>query len=445
MTTSTETFSQTLAESISTAIGEPAWARDLRLQAWRAYEATPMPTRRDEGWRRLNLAGLDLAAFRGGPSGEAALPAGAQALLDTLAERGGLVAQVGGDVAGNDLQAGVGAKGVIYTTLEQALREHGDLVRPHFERHVLAPKSFKFAGLNAALWTGGMFLYVPKGVVADVTLAHGRWLAAGGGAIIPRTLIVLGDGAYVRVLDAAGSFDDAAGLHCGATDIVLGENAELHFTTLQQWGSGVWNFDFTHAWLGRNARLRSVDVALGGRVSRTHLSVVLEGPGAEATMEGVYVGTGSQQFDFRTLQDHVAPHSSSDLLYKGALRDTARAGYEGVVRMEHGASGSAASQANHNLLLNQGATADSVPVLEILATDVERCNHGATVGQIDPDQLYYLLSRGLSEQDARELVVAGFLDPVLGKLPSEALQTHLRTAVGEKLAFSHNMAQELAG
>ena len=176
--------------------------------------------------------------------------------------------------------------------------------------------AFKFAGLNAALWTGGMFLYVPKGVVADVTLTHGRWLAAGGGAILPRTLIVLGEGAYVRVLDAAGSFDDAAGLHCGSTDIVLGENAELYFTTLQQWGSGVWNFDFTQAWLGRNARLRSLDVSLGSRLSRTHLSAVMEGEGAQATMEGVYVGNGSQQFDFRTLQDHVAPHTSSDLLYK---------------------------------------------------------------------------------------------------------------------------------
>lgn len=444
MTTSTQTFSQALAESISATIGEPAWARDLRMQGWRAYEATPMPTRRDESWRRLNLAGFRPDEFRAGTPGTADLPAEAQAVLDALPDRAGLVAQVGLAAAIGELKPELAAKGVIYTTLEQALRDHADLVRPHFERHVLAPKSFKFAGLNAALWTGGLFLFVPRGVQADVTLAHGRWLAAGGGVIMPRTLIVLEDGAFVRVLDASGSWDEAAGLNCGSTDMVLGQDAELHYTSLQQWGSGVWSFQFDHAWLARNARLRTLEVSLGGRLARTHLSAILEGEAADAVMDGVYVGTGTQQFDFRTLQDHVAPHSTSALLYKGALKDQAKAGYEGVVRMEPTGNAAAASQANHNLLLNKGATADSVPVLEILAPAVERCNHGATVGQIDPDHLYYLQSRGLDDEDARELVVAGFLDPIIQRLPSEALQNRVREEVGRKLAFVHDLAKELA-
>lgn len=441
-TTNTQPLSQALAEAISAAIGEPGWARDLRLQAARAYEATPVPTRRDEGWRRLNLSGLDLAALQAALPGAVAPPDGLEAGLEPIGARAGLVAQGGTGVVPPVLDPALAARGVVYTTLEVALREHADLVRPHVERHVLAPKAFKFAALNAAFWAGGMFLYVPAGVAVELPLVHVRWLG-GAPSLVTRSLIVVERGASVSVIDTGGDGSDDAGFHCSAIDAVVAENAELRLTTLQGWGNGVWNFEFTHAWLDRAARLRTLDVSLGSRLTRSHLTATLEGEAADAKLEGVYVGTGTQQFDFRTLQDHVAPHSTSDLLYKGALKDTSRAGYEGVVRMGPHASASAAAQANHNLLLNRGATADSVPVLEILAKDVERCNHGATVGQVDPDTLYYLQTRGLNDTDARELIVAGFLDPVLSRLPTEALQAQIRAAVGRKLAFAHDMAKEL--
>jgi Fe-S cluster assembly protein SufD len=444
MTTRPDILNLALAEAISAAIGEPAWARDLRLQAYRAYETTAMPTRRDESWRRLNLSGLDLAAMAAAAPGVIPLPAEAAAGLEPVGVRGGLLAQGGAGSVAPKLDPALAAKGVIYTTLEQALREHGDLVRPHFERHVLAPKAFKFAALNAAFWTGGMFLYVPKGVQVEHPLVRARWLQAGERSLVSRALIVVEPGASVSVIDTAGSAQESGELHCGSIDMVLGQDAELRLTTLQGWGDSVWNFEFTHAWLAQSARLRTLEAALGARLHRSHLTATLEGPGADALMEGVYVGTGTQQFDYHTLQDHVAPHSSSNLLYKGALKDTSRAGYEGVVRMGPEASAAAASQANHNLLLNKGATADSVPVLEILASDVERCNHGATVGQVDPEILYYLQTRGLNGDDARELIVAGFLDLILSKLPSEPLQARVRAAVGQKLAFAHDMAKELA-
>jgi len=441
-TTNTQPLNQVLAEAISVTIGEPAWARDLRMQAARAYEATPAPTRRDHGWQRLNLAGLDLEATTGGLPGTTALAADFATGLEPIGARGGLVAQDGAASVAPALDTALAAKGVVFTTLEQALRDHADLVRPHFERHVLAAKAFKFAALNAAFWTGGMFLYVPRGVVVDLPLVHARWLSTAGATLVGRTLIVVERDAAVRAIDTAGSA--GGGLHCGSIDIALAENAELQLTTLQGWGDDVWNVEFTHAWLARSARLRTLDVSLGSKLTRSHLTATLEGEGADAKMQGVYVGTGSQQFDFRTLQDHVAPHSTSDLLFKGALKDTARAGYEGTVLMEAGAKASGASQANHNLLLNRGATADSVPVLEILAPDVERCNHGATVGQVDPETMYYLQTRGLNGDDAREIIVAGYLDALLGRLPGEALQAQVRAAVGRKLAFVHNMAEELA-
>ena len=441
-TTTTQPLNQALAEAISAAIGEPAWARDLRMQAARAYETTPAPTRRDESWRRLNLTGLDLGAITGCLSGSVALAPALAAALEPIGQRGGLVAQDGAASVVPALDAELTAKGVVFTTMEQALREHAELIRPHFERHVLAAKAFKFATLNAAFWTGGMFLYVPKGVAVDLPLVHARWLSAAGATLVGRTLIVVERDALVRVIDSAGSLVE--GLHCGSIDVVLAENAELQLTTLQGWGDSVWNFEFTHAWLARSARLRTLDVSLGSHLTRSHLTAVLEGEAADAKMEGVYVGTSNQQFDFRTLQDHVAPHSTSDLMYKGALKDTARAGYEGTVLMEAAAKASGANQANHNLLLNRGATADSVPVLEILAPDVERCNHGATVGQVDPETMYYLQTRGLNGDDAREIIVAGFLDAILGRLPGEALQARIRAAVGLKLAFVHDMVEELA-
>ncbi len=443
MTTTTQTLSESLALAISAAIGEPGWARDLRLQAWRAYTATPTPTRRDDTWHRVNLTGLDLDGLKAGRPGDMPLPASAAAVLEPVANRGGLVAQYGSRSVAPQLDPALAAQGVIYTTLEQGLREHGDLLRPHVERHVLAPKAFKFAALNAAFWTGGMVLYVPKGVHIEAPLVRSRMLEDGDTAAIGRTLVVLEAGASANVVDAAGS-GEADGLHAGSIDLVLGEDAELHYHTLQGWGGNVWNFEFTHAWLARRARLHTLDVSLGSHLTRSHLTAVLEGEGANARLQGVYVGTGTQQFDFRTLQDHVAPHTSSDLLFRGALKDTARAGYEGVVRMETTARGAGASQANHNLLLNRGATADSVPVLEILASDVEHCNHGASVGQVDPEQLHYLYTRGLNDTDARELIVAGYIDPILSQLPTEALQARIRAAVGQKLAFVHDLAEELA-
>jgi Fe-S cluster assembly protein SufD len=173
-----------------------------------------------------------------------------------------------------------------------------------------------------------------------------------------------------------------------------------------------------------------VDVALGGRFARLRVEAMLEGPGSSADLKGLFFGTGDQVFDFRTMQDHIAAHTSSDLLFKGALRDRARSVYVGVVRVETTAPGTSANQANRNLLLSERARATSEPILEILNNDIQRCSHGATVGPVDPEHLFYLVSRGIPRGQAERMLVEGFLGEVIDRIPV----LHTREIVEQELA-----------
>jgi Fe-S cluster assembly protein SufD len=253
---------------------------------------------------------------------------------------------------------------------------------------------------------------------------------------MPHTVIVAAPGSRFQYLDEfageAGRDGDGArpNLASGSTEIFIEEGASVDYVGLQRWETTVWQFANQRARLGRDAQLRLFDVALGGRFARLRLEVMLEGPGASADLKGLFFGTGEQTFDFRTLQDHLAPHTTSDLLFKGALRDVARSVYVGVVRVEKDARGTSANQANRNLLLSERAKAASEPILEIENNDILRCSHGATVGPVDPEHLFYLLSRGISRPVAERMLVEGFLAEVLDRVPL----AYARQAVEEELA-----------
>ena len=432
-------FSQEAAEAISERIGEPGWAQAHRMEAWRVYNDTPLPARTDEQWRRTDLSALRLDAFRSYLGGPTVLPKPALSLLEAAPERAGLVAQAQSENVAIETSDELRRKGVVFTSLERAMQEHPELVEPYLLAQGILPSFNKFAALNGAFWSGGVFLYVPRGVVVEQPFLSMRWLDAPvATGILPRTLIVLEPGSSILYVDqSASETHEGSALHCGITEVFLKEAAALHYIGVQEWGGDLWDFSMMRAVQQQHSRFRALTVSLGGLVSRVHLEAALEGQGAEAQLRGVYIGDGRQHFEFRTLQDHRAPHTTSDLLFKGALRDRANAAYEGTVRMQPGAARSSANQANRNLLLNKGAKADSVPVLEILANDVERCSHGATVGQVDEDQLLYLTSRGLSQAEAHELIVAGFVEPILDQIPLEQLQTRLKATVGKKLARLH--------
>jgi len=215
------------------------------------------------------------------------------------------------------------------------------------------------------------------------------------------------------------------------TEITVGEAADLHLATLNRWGSNVHHFGVERARLSRDARFHWTFAALGGKLVKMDMEIHLEGEGAEGKFSGCYFGDASQHFDFHTFQNHAVGHSTSDLLFKGALRDRARMIYQGLIRVHKNAQRSDAYQANRNLILSDKARADSIPSLEIEANDV-RCTHGATVGQVDEEQRFYLMARGLNKHDAERLIISGFFEPVLERIPSPTLRALVTEAMDRK-------------
>ena len=300
--------------------------------------------------------------------------------------------------------------------LSQAAREHPDLVRANIFS-LVDPGRDKFSALHAALFSGGTFLYVPDGVAIERPLVSQFWSSGGGAAVLPHTLVIAGRGSSFNYIDEFVSPDlDRAALTSGSAEVFAGEGSSVGYVSLQRWGRHAWQFANQRVRADRDATVRLVHVGLGGRFSKNRVEAVLAGPGATAELKALYFGTGEQFFDFHTLQQHQVGNTTSDLLFKGALTDTARSVYAGLIRIERHAQRSDAYQANRNLLLSRTAKANSIPMLEILNNDV-RCTHGATVAPVDPEHVFYLRSRGIPAAVAERMIVFGFFGQVLDRIP----------------------------
>ena len=258
--------------------------------------------------------------------------------------------------------------------------------------------------LHDAFLAGGAFVKVPRGVVVERPIVVLHWSEGDGLASFPHTLVVAEDGAEVTVFDRYGSTDTGAGstghLVDAVVELVVGDNAHVRYLSVQEHGPRTWQIALQRAHIGRDATLKSSVVALGGAYARLRSESLLAGSGAESDLTAVYFGDGNQMLDFRTLQDHDAPNTRSDLLFKGAVEDTAQSVYSGLIRIRPEAQKSVALQTNRNLVLTEGAEAKSVPNLEIEADDV-KCSHASTVGPVDDDQLYYLATRGVAARGGR--------------------------------------------
>jgi Fe-S cluster assembly protein SufD len=315
--------------------------------------------------------------------------------------------------------------------LDAALAEHGDLVEKRL--HDLVPfDRTKFTALHAAFRTGGAFLYVPRGVAVEVPLQVLTYVDTEGAAVFPHTLVVAEEMAEVTLIDRLVSPDLERALSNAVSEVHLGPGARVRYISLQDWGGGMTHLAVQKASLGRDAELRSLAVSFGGSLSRTEVEAVLAEPGAHSEMLGVYFTDGTQHFDHRSLQDHVAPNCTSDLLYKGALKEASRAVYSGLIRVHPGAQKTDAFQTNRNIVLSDAAKADSIPNLEIEANDV-RCSHAASVGPVDEDVLFYLQSRGIPRNEAERLVVTGFFQEVLDRVTLEEVRTGLEAAIEAEL------------
>ena len=382
--------------------GEPDWLRERRRMAFAAYERMPMPSRTDEEWRRTDVTGLDPAKFA------------------TLEHANGHMQET------PKLPAGV-----IFEPLSLAAQKHRQLVEPLLFSALHANRD-RFAALHAAFFTGGNFLYVPDGVVIEEPILRQHFSHEGGTTVLPHTVIVAGRNSRFYYLDEYIGEETEAGYRSGSAEIFVGEGADVGYVSIQKWGRHAWHLADQRARLEKDSRLRLFNITLGGRFSKTRVEASLVGPGSSAELKGIYFASGEQFFDFHTLQDHQVGNTTSDLLFKGALQDTARAVYAGLIRIEKGAARSDAYQANRNLVLSEHARATSIPMLEIDNNDV-RCTHGATVGPVDPMSMFYLQSRGIPATTAKRMIVQGFFGEVLERIPFEQARTLVETELEARL------------
>ena len=403
-------FTTTSVEELAYLHGEPGWLRARRRDAFATYERLPLPSRSDEEWRRTDIRGLNLEAFEPFERADGAAPA------DPIADVAGVLRQRGSEPGVVELEPALATRGVLFMPLAQAAKEHPDLVQRHLFTEVQSDRD-KFAALHAALFSGGTFLYVPDGVVVDKPLVSQFWSSGGGAAVLPHTLIIAGRGCSFNYLDEFLSPDlDRPALTSGSAEVFAGEGSSVGYLALQRWGRHAWQFADQRVRAERDATVRLVAVGLGGRFAKNRIEASLTGPGASAELKALYFGSGQQFFDFHTLQQHRVGHTTSDLLFKGALSDEARSVYAGLIRIEPRATRSDAYQANRNLLLSKKAKAHSIPMLEILNNDV-RCTHGATIAPVDPEHIFYLQSRGIPAATAERMIVHGFFGQVLERIP----------------------------
>jgi Fe-S cluster assembly protein SufD len=429
-------FSEADVLALSTRLEEPGWLRERRLEAWATFEATPMPTLNDEAWRRTDLRSLrwdEVARLANGASGRLDdIPAKLRKPLIGN-KQGGLLAYLNGTPVHARMADELAAQGVIFADLGTAVRQHGDLVQEFLGRAV-APERGKFAALSAALWTHGVLVYVPAGVEAVLPL-HSIEYATNGGTTLTCILVVLECGAHATVLHESASptlNGERQAVHLGITELLVGDEANLRYVGLQNWGEHLYDLGHQRALIGRDGHLDWVHGAMGTRLTKLFMDIELDGQGAWGRMSGLMFTHGRQHLDHDTQQNHNAPHTTSDLLFKVALKDHSRSVWQGMIRVLPGAQKTDGFQANRNLVLTGDARADSIPGLEIEADDV-RCTHASTVGRLDENELFYLMSRGLPRRDAARLIVDGFFEPVMQRIPFEGVRERLQTAIEAKL------------
>jgi Fe-S cluster assembly protein SufD len=417
------------------ALGGPDWLVERRLAAAEQLDGITWPTDAAEIWRYSRIDELDLDRFRppsrdelGEPGPEPA-PGGGPVAAEA-GERAGLVVVRNGRVVHHELDDTLVAKGVLVCGL--ATCEEADVAAVLGSCSQASPDAFTV--LHDAFLAGGAFIKVPAGVVVDKPIIVLHWSEGEGLATFPHTLVVAEESSEVTVVDRFGSPEVGPAGHLvdAVVELLVGDNARLRYLSVQEHGPQTWQVALQRAHVGRDASLHSSAVALGGDYARLRSESLLAGDNAESDLMAVYFGDHTQMLDFRTLQDHDAPGTRSDLLFKGAVEDQAHSVYSGLIRLRPSARKANASQTNRNLVLTEGAGAESIPNLEIEANDV-RCSHASAVGPIDEDQLYYLESRGVPPAEAERLIVLGFFDDVLDRLPIPTLAHALRRTVVEKV------------
>ena len=383
-----------------------------RAEALERYRALPLPTTSEEAWRFTDLRGFDPDSFVVNGAGPVE---GVRPLVDVPAAGRATVSEAGIEIES-------APEGIRF----EKLADHPQLGE-------LIGTDEKFAAHNMAEWRHGLLVHVPKGVVLDEPLYVRIANSSTGGALFWRLLVVAEPESRFSVVEEYASTDPGLEAYSNAVvELFVEQAARVEYVSVQNLSLETWHFASHHARVGRDAELDWVTAGFGTKRGKVRIQNDLAGEGATSRVTGAYFADGEQHLDYDTFQEHIAPNTTSDFAFKGALRDTASVVWRGMIKVEKNAQRTNAYQENRNLLLSEQAHADSIPGLEIEANDV-RCTHGATVGQVDREQLFYLMARGLSRGEAERLIVRGFFTDLLDRIELEPVREALGVALESRI------------
>lgn len=408
------------------------WWKAFKSDSFENFHTTPLPSRTNENWRFANRKGLELEAFDFKPT---AASIDSEALVGrsnfTESASGKLVMAdnkaIGFDAASEELRD----KGVLWLSLEEALVDHADLLKDYFMKQDIDLGSEKFAHLHSAFVSNGALLYIPKGVEVDNPFCIYNWAAASAGTIFPHTLVIAEEFSKVSIVEAHQSASDEPAFSCGVTHLFAGVGAKIDYTLVQNFNEKTLGFQINSNIAGQDSEVKMNSVVIGGQQYRSETHGQIMGAGAHVDMRSMVLADSNQEIDQRTLQTHSAPHTTSNLLFKNALMDDAKTIFSGLIKVDDEAQQTDAYQTNRNLLLSSTAEANSLPGLEIEANDV-KCSHGATTSEIQDEEIFYMLARGIPKETAQELIVYGFFEEILDCISDEKLAETARELIRAK-------------
>lgn len=428
------TYTQADVEALSERNNEPQWLREARLSAWELYEDLPMPTLKDEAWRRTDYSRIawDAASPIATPNGVTVDDVPRETMQPIGDRQGGSLVFVDGKLVEYEFDEAMKAQGIVFTDLMTAVKEHEDLVRPNMMTKAVLPTDGKFAALHAALWTHGVFIYVPRNVVAELPL-HVVMYNTHPGATLGHVFVMLEENAQATVqVDYASRTVETDSAYIGATELLVGQAANLRYVALQDWNRQTYEFSHQRARIEQDGQLDWINGTMGGTLTKQFLEIEIDGKGANARMSGFFFADTDQLFDLDTQQNHNAPLTTSDLLFKGSARDQARTVWQGMIKSLPQMQRIDGFQACRNLVLSDEARMDGIPGLEIEADDVA-CSHAATFGTLEEEPIFYLMSRGIPRAEAELMVIEGYFDELLDRIPFDNVRERLQTAIEAKI------------
>ncbi len=405
-----------------------------RKNAWELFKSLPIPNEKDEAWKRTSLRGLQISNLKL-PDSQGSISDIPSELTRPLTDdaHGGQIIMINSK-AEVHIDQELSALGVVFCDLQSAQLTHSNLLKTVI-KYAKNSHEDKYLALSAALATNGVFLYVPKGVNVEKPLHSLFWTTGSEVVHAFQVFVWLEENSSVTyVLESASSKKSSSqNLHAGMMNVYVGSNAKLNFVELQSYGAEDWNVTHEKVNVDRDGEVDWIFGALGSHLTKNFSDLNLIGTGATGKMSGFYFTSGKQHLDHDTQQNHMATNTTSDLLFKGALVGESRSVWQGMIYVAENATKADGYQANRNLILSNQSRADSIPGLEILTDDV-RCTHGATVGRIDSDQVFYLESRGIPRKEAEKLIVEGFFDPIMQRIPFKGVKKRFQSAIEEKMS-----------